>query len=373
MTFSLSKRLQKIDSSGIRKVFDLAKTLKTPIDMSIGQPHFDVFKNVKKAAIDSIRRGFNSYTPTQGDSELIELLKFHLKTTRKKEPEDLFIVSGVSGGLSLTFQTLLNPEDEVILPDPYFVSYKHLLNLYGAKPVYLDIYPDFTYDKEKLNKLITSKTKAIVINSPANPTGKIMSKREINDVIEVAKRNNLYLISDEIYEAFVYDIPQLPSPYGSYDKCILLNGFSKSLGATGWRIGYVAGPKEILQEMKKIQQYTFVCAPAPLQKALLAFLQKENQMELKKWVLEYQKKRDLFFSLIKDHFRIPLPQGAFYFFIPAPNDDGDAITEKAIKNNLLIIPGSVFSNRKTHFRVSFATSDENIKRGAQILTSIVNR
>ena len=373
MTFSPSKRSQKIDSSGIRKVFDLAKNLKNPINMSIGQPHFDVFEGLKEAAVNSIQNGFNSYTPTQGDSELIELLKFYLKTTKNKEPEDLFITAGVSGGLFLALQTLLDPGDEVIISDPYFVSYKHLLHLCEAKPIYLDIYPDFIYDKKKLKNLVTAKTKAIIINSPANPTGKIMSQKEINDVIEVAKENDLYLISDEIYDAFIYDMPSLPSPYQVYDKCILLNGFSKSFGATGWRIGYAAGPKEVLLEMKKLQQYTFVCAPSISQKALVTFLQEKNQLELKKYILEYRAKRDLFYSLMNKHFHLQPSQGSFYSFISAPNGDGDDLVKKAIEKNLLIIPGSVFSNKKTHVRVSFATSDDNIRRGAAILKGLVTK
>ena len=370
MTFTPSKRVQKIDASGIRRVFDLGAQLKNPINMSIGQPDFDVFESIKEAAITGIKNGFNAYTQTQGNLELIELLKTHVSNTRGKEPEDLFITSGVSGGLYLVFQTLLDPGDEIIIPDPYFVMYKHLPVLCDAKPVPLDTYPDFTFDRDKLTKLISPKTKAIIINSPGNPTGKVMSPEEIDMVIEVARENDLYLITDEIYDSFVYDYDKLPSPFSKYDKCILLNGFSKSYSITGWRVGYAAGPKDVLQEMKKLQQYTFVCAPSIAQKALMKFLDQDNQDILSKHITDYKSKRDLFYSLIKDNYDTKASGGAFYSFIPAPGGDGDAFVEMAIKNNLLIIPGSVFSDQKTHFRVSFATSEENIRKGADILNKI---
>ena len=370
MTFTPSDRLKKIDASGIRKVFDLAAKLENPINMSIGQPHFDVFASIKEAAITAIRHGFNAYTPTQGDRELIQLLKSHLKASRGQAPEDLFITSGVSGGLHLALQTLLNPADEIILSDPFFVMYKYHTLLCDAHPLYLDTYPDFTYRQEALRALITPNTKAILLNSPGNPTGKVMSETEIEEVIEVAREHDLYLITDEIYEAFIYDIDSLPSPYGKYDKCILLSGFSKSFGATGWRVGYVAGPAEVLQEMKKLQQYTYVCAPSMAQRALITFLQEDNQRILKKHIEEYREKRDLFYSLIKDRFDTRPSQGAFYSFIPAPKGQGEALVEKAIQNNLLIIPGSVFSNAFTHVRVSFATSEANIRQGADILNRL---
>ena len=370
MSFVPSHRLQKIDSSGIRKVFDLGAKLKAPINMSIGQPDFEVFDDIKRAAIQSIQSGFNTYTPTQGDGELIECLKNHLEISKGSRPEDIFITSGVSGGLYLAFQTLLNPGDEIIVPDPFFVMYKHLPLLCDAIPVYWDTYPKFTFDKNKLAALISPKTKAIVINSPGNPTGKVMSQSEIKGVIEIAQKHDLYIIADEIYESFIYDHDVLPSPYGEYAKCILLNGFSKSFATTGWRIGYAAGPKDVLQEMKKLQQYTYVCSPSIAQKALLSFLKKENQEQLKSHIDKYRQKRNLFHSLIKDKYHTSPSQGAFYAFIPAPKGDGDGFVEKAIQNNLLIIPGSVFSNKKTHFRVSFATDEKTIKKATDILNQI---
>ena len=372
MSFKPSRWVQAIDASGIRRIFDLAAKLENPVDMSIGQPHFGTPEPIKKAAIKAISSGKNAYLPTQGLTQLIDVLKSQVRETKGRMPEDLFITSGVSGGLYLVFMTLFNPGDEIIIPEPYFVMYESLPKLAGAIPVPLDIYPDFIYKKEALEKVITPRTKAIVLNSPANPTGKVLSQREIDFIVDIAKKHDLFIISDEIYERFTYDLDGLlPSPFGTYEKSILLGGFSKTYSTTGWRVGYAAGPPEVLQEMKKLQQYTFVCAPAPFQYALLECFSLEVKALIQRQIDSYKQKRDFFYNALWRELSFQPSEGAFYAFIETPDGDGERFVERAIEKNCLLIAGSVFSKKKSHVRISFACEDEVLKEGVNIIKALL--
>ncbi|RJP73748.1 MAG: pyridoxal phosphate-dependent aminotransferase [Candidatus Abyssobacteria bacterium SURF_17] len=364
----LARRMKLIDSSGIRKVFDLAAKLKDPINLSIGQPDFDIPDEIKEIGIQSIREGFNRYTVTQGIPELREAVREHYRRKYSVEFEDTLITSGVSGGLLLAFMALIEEGDEVLLPDPYFVMYKHLANLLGGKPVFVNTYPDFTLAPEKLEEKVTKRTKMLVINSPANPTGRAYSSEELRSIAEFARKHNLLVVTDEIYDHFIYD--QTPDTFAKYyEKTLLLNGFSKSSAMTGWRLGYAAGPREIIESMKMLQQYSFVCAPSFAQKAGLAAL----DLDITQHIADYRSKRDLIYEGLKGYFDVEKPGGAFYIFPKAPGDDGVKFVEKAIANNLLIIPGNVFSERNTHFRISFAAPDETILRGIEVLQKLAKQ
>ncbi len=361
----LSKRMGLIDSSGIRKVFDLAAKLKDPINLSIGQPDFDVPDEIKAVGIESIRAGFNRYTVTQGIPELREAIKENYKTRFNVDFEDTLITSGVSGGLVLAFIALVEEGDEVLLPDPYFVMYKHLTNLFGGKPVFVDTYPDFTLSGAKLEEKVTPRTKLLVINSPANPTGRIYSADEYGEIAEFARKHDLLVVSDEIYDRFIYDQP--PDTFARYyEKTLLLNGFSKSSAMTGWRLGYAAGPQKIIESMKTLQQYSFVCAPSFAQKAGLAAL----NYDISRHINGYRKKRDLIYEGLSGYFEVEKPGGAFYIFPKAPGGDGVKFVEKAIANNVLIIPGNVFSEQNSHFRISFAAENDTIERGIEVLRKL---
>ncbi len=364
----IADRMRMIDSSGIRKVFDLAAKLKDPVNLSIGQPDFDTPEPIKQSAIQAIQDGFNRYTLTGGIPQLKESLLLKLEQDKKKSFEDIIITNGVSGALFLALMVLINPGDEVIIPDPYFVSYKHLVNFLNGKPVFVDTYPEFTISKSKLENAITSTTKLLILNSPSNPTGKIYNKKELEDIAEIAAKHDLLILSDEIYDLFTYD-EKYTSICELYSKVLLISGFSKTFSMTGWRLGYSAGPKEIIQEMIKIQQYTFVCAPSFAQYAILNHLSYDMSKEIE----DYKRKRDYIFNNLDPAFECQKANGAFYLFPKAPHGTGQSFVEKAIENNLLIIPGSVFSEKNTHFRISFATSEEQLKRGVDILNSLINK
>lgn len=358
----ISKRLDLLDSSGIRKVFELASQIKNPIDLSIGQPDFDALDEVKEEAIYYIQGGFNRYTVTQGIPELRLKILSYYKRLYGVTLEDVLITSGVSGALFLAFLALIEEGDEFIIPDPYFVIYKHVIRLLGGVPKYLDTYPDFHIDPERLASLVGPKTKAIVINSPCNPTGKVMSQEEMKGLAEVAGKHELLVISDEIYERFTYD--EAPDSFTRYyPHCLVLNGFSKSGAIPGWRVGYAGGPKELIAEMSKLQQYSFVCAPSFAQKAAMVAL----DSDISHHINAYRAKRDLLYHGLCEHFEVVKPEGAFYIFPKAPHGDGQAFAEEAIRHNLLLIPGNIFSERNTHFRLSFAQSDETLRQALEVL------
>ena len=359
-------RMSRIDSSGIRKVFALAATLENPVNLSIGQPDYDVDDAIKEVAIDQIRSGFNKYTQTWGIEELREAASTYYERRFGAPIENVMITSGVSGGLFLSLLATVNPGDEVIFGDPYFVMYKHLTNLIGGVCRMVDTYPHFKLTAEAVERAVTPKSKVLIVNSPSNPTGVTLTQEEMRDLAEVARKHNLLVISDDIYDQFHYDGPPCTMA-GLYENTIVLNGFSKMAAMTGWRVGFAAGPKDLLNEMNTLQQYTFVCAPSFAQKAAVKALEMDHSHRID----AYRKKRDLVYQGLVDRgFSVTKPGGAFYIFPEAPGGDGDTFVKQAIENNLLVIPGSVFSERKSHFRISFAANDETIAKGLAIVEAI---
>ncbi len=361
----IADRMSRIDASGIRKIFALAAQIKDPINLSIGQPDFDVADDVKEEAIQQIRAGFNQYTQTWGIEELRQEASAYYQRRFGAPLENVMITGGVSGGLFLALLATVNPGDEVLFADPYFVMYKHLASLLGGVPKPISTYPDFRLKAKDIEAAITPKSKVLIVNSPSNPTGAALTQDEMKAIAEVARKHNLLAISDDIYEQFSYD--GAPATLaGLYDNVVVLNGFSKMAAMTGWRVGFAAGPERVIQQMNTLQQYTFVCAPSFAQKGAVVALRSPITEKIE----AYRRKRDIIYEGLSGTFNLVRPGGAFYAFPEAPGGDGDAFVAKAIENKLLIIPGSVFSERKTHFRISFAASDETLKRGVDALTKL---
>ncbi|MCC9605951.1 aminotransferase class I/II-fold pyridoxal phosphate-dependent enzyme [Blastopirellula sp. JC732] len=360
----IADRTAAFDSSGIRKVFDLAAKMTDPINLSIGQPDFDVPEPVKEAAITAIREGKNGYALTQGMPVLRNKLQAMIDAEFGHSDRTNFVCSGTSGGLVLSMLALVNPGDEVIIFDPYFVMYESLVKLVGGVPVVINTYPDFRIDLEKVRATITPKTKLILLNSPANPTGVVATAAEVEGLAKLTAEKNIALISDEIYRTFTYG--EFVSPAKFNDQTIVIDGFSKSYGMTGWRVGYVHGPSAIIDTMIKLQQYTFVCAPQPAQWASAAAL----DVDMSEHVATYAHKRDMMLDGISDLYEVSRPEGAFYIFPKAPWGTGSEFVAKAIENSLLIIPGKIFSKQDTHFRISYAAQDETLKRGIDMLRKI---
>lgn len=365
-THWLADRTRLFDSSGIRKVFDLAAKLANPINLSIGQPDFDVPEPVRRAAVDAIESRKNGYALTQGMPVLREKLQAQVQQQFGHDDREVFVTCGTSGGLMLALTVLLNPGEEVIVFDPCFVMYDALSAVVGAKVVYVDTYPDFRIDLERVAAAITHRTKAIIFNSPGNPTGVVASESEVRGLAELAAKRNVVLISDEIYRAFCYDRPFV-SPAKYNPQTLVVDGFSKSHGMPGWRLGFAHGPSAIIQEMIKLQQYSFVCAPQPMQWAGAVAL----DVDMTSQIENYHRKRDMLVAGLADKYEVVKPGGAFYVFPRAPWGTATEFVAQAIeKHQLLVIPGNVFSRRDTHFRISYAATDATIERGIEALRKL---
>lgn len=368
-THWLADRTRLFDASGIRKVFDLGAKLKDPINLSIGQPDFDVPEPVRRAAIEAIESRKNGYALSQGMPVLREKLQSQVRRQFGHEDRDLFVTSGTSGGLMLALMVLLNPGEEVIVFDPYFVMYDSLSAVVGGKVVYLDTDPNFHIDLNRVADAITPRTKAIIFNSPANPTGAVASEAEVRGLAELAARRNVVLISDEIYRAFCYDRPFV-SPAAYNPQTLVIDGFSKTYGMPGWRLGYAHGPSAIIREMIKLQQYSFVCAPHPMQWAGAVAL----DVDMSPYIDAYRRKRDMIVAGLAEDYELTAPEGAFYAFPKLPWGTGMEFVSEAIeKHRLLIIPGNVFSRHDTHFRISYAAEDAVLERGIEALRKLARR
>ena len=361
----ISARSRRTELSGIRKVFELGKSLTDPINLSIGQPHFDVPDAIKAAAKAAIDADRNGYTVTQGAADLRDRLLADATAQYPGQDRSLVVTSGTSGALLLAILATVNPGDEVIIPDPYFVSYPHLVTLAGGTSVYVDTYPDFRVDPDRIAAAITDRTKMVLLCSPSNPTGVVADPDALKAIAELCAKRGVLLVSDEIYKAFHFDGPAR-SPAEWNPDTLVVEGFGKTYGVTGWRLGWAHGPKPLIEEMTKLQQFTFVCAPSALQAGGLAAL----DFDVTGIVADYRRKRDRIVAGLRDSFRFTAPAGAFYLFAESPRGTGTAFVTEAIRHNLLVIPGGVFSRGDTHFRLSFAASDATLDRGIDVLNRL---
>jgi aspartate aminotransferase/aminotransferase len=361
----IADRMGAIEISGIRRIFDLGRTLKNPVDLSIGQPDFDVPEPAKQAAIEAINSGANGYTPSPGIPKLREKIQADIQAQFRHEDRGVMVTSGTSGALLLALSATINPGDEVILFDPYFVSYKHLVKFVGGVPVLVDTYPHFAIDIDRVKAAISPRTKAIMLNSPSNPTGTVYPAQQMGDVARLAYERGILLMSDEIYRQFCYDAPFQSAAEFNPDA-LIIDGFSKAYGMTGWRLGFAHGPKALLEQMTKLQQITYVCAPSMVQHAGVTALGFNTRPTIE----IFARRRDRILQQLEDVYDIEKPGGAFYVFPKAPWGTATQFVEAAIAKNLLIVPGSAFSSRDTHFRLSYAVHDDVLDRGLEILRAL---
>ncbi|MEZ4741993.1 MAG: aminotransferase class I/II-fold pyridoxal phosphate-dependent enzyme [Bdellovibrionota bacterium] len=360
----LAKRMKHFQSSGIRKMFELASKMQNPIDLSLGQPDFDVPEQVKEAAISAIKSGKNGYTQTRGIQPLQEAITSSLNAEGIPH-ETSMITSGASGGILLALLALVDRGDEVLITDPGFVAYNPMIRLAGATPIPIDIYPDFKLTPEKLKAAITPNSKVLIFNSPGNPTGIMHTKEEIAALVEVIKEYDIQVIADEVYNLFTYSTAH-ESLLKHDPNAILIRAFSKSWGMPGWRSGYAAGPERILNQMITLQQFTYVCVNQPTQWACIEAL----KTDISHLIKEYEAKRDLVYEGLKDYFDIIKPTGAFFMFPKSPHGDTDTFLNKCIEKEVLIVPGKAFSNKNTHFRLSFANKNSILEQGIEKLITI---
>ncbi|MFO0860671.1 MAG: aminotransferase class I/II-fold pyridoxal phosphate-dependent enzyme [Phycisphaerales bacterium] len=392
MDHLLSRRTLAMSGSGIRRAFELGAKLKDPINLSIGQPDFPVARAVKDAAIHAINADKNGYSLSRGIPELTARIALKLHNDFgwhfQNSESDIIVTPGTSGALVLAAMATLNPGDEIVIPDPYFVLYPAMASLTDAKAVYCDTYPDCKLTAERVERCITPRTKMVVLNSPGNPGGVVNTIDECRNLLDLCRRKNILLLSDEIYDEFTYtdartqkaakpeNDPALkcPSPArfpGAEETVLLVRGFGKTYGNTGWRLGYAAGPKKLIEQMIKLQQFSFVCAPTPLQWGAIAALDVDATLQMQ----EYQKRRDMVVNALSPVTGLKAPGGAFYAFPKIPEKlgmTGLQFLEAAIERNLILVNGGTFSQRDTHFRLSYAVPEHKLRAGLDVLVSLLS-
>lgn len=359
----VSRRASAFDSSGIRKAFDLAARLEDPINLAIGQPDFAMPVAACEAAKAAIDAGKSGYTQTQGIPQLRERLEGAVRDELGQPGRKLCVTSGSSGALVLVLMAMIDPGDEVILFEPAFVMYRPLVEFLGGTCVIVDTSPSFSIDVERVAAAITPRTKAILLNTPSNPTGFVAPLETVRDLARLAEQTGVTLISDELYRSYCYDEP-FHSPAAHSDAIVVIDGFSKSHAMTGWRVGWVHGPAEIIDACTMLQQYTFVCAPQIGQWGAIAAIDAPMDVPLS----ECKRKRDKLMAGIAGHYSFVKPGGAFYLYPEAPGGSGKRFAEIAAEQEkLIVVPGSVFGAADTHFRVAYTVSDRTLDRGIAAL------
>ncbi len=380
----VSQRITDVPPSGIRRFFDIAATMENVISLGIGEPDFDTPEPIIQAGIEALQRGETHYSSNSGLMELRRAIADHLDEMYDQTynpASEILVTVGVSEALYLALAATLDPGDECIVPEPCFVSYAPEVTFAGAKPVVVParVENDFQVTAEEIAEAITPRTKALLIGYPNNPTGAVMSRERLNEIAAVAKQHDLLVISDEIYDRLVYDTEHVcfPSLPGMYSRTILLQGFSKAYAMTGWRIGYIAAPAEILGQLRKVHQYTIMCAPSVSQYAALAALQ-QGEPFVQEMVAEYDRRRRLIVDGLND---LGLdcfePQGAFYAF-PSVQITGMDDTEFAEtllhEERVAVVPGGAFGDAgKGYVRCSYATAYEKIEEALERLQQFVRR
>ncbi|MBI2858762.1 MAG: aminotransferase class I/II-fold pyridoxal phosphate-dependent enzyme [Chloroflexi bacterium] len=368
----ISDRVASLSPSGIRKFFDLLASMDGVISLGVGEPDYVTPWRIREAAIYSLEQGHTSYTSNYGLPELRRELSKHLKQLHGVEYDpqgELLITVGVSEALDLALRAILHPGDEVILPDPCYVAYPACVTLAGGTPVSVETSVDngFVLRAEDVERKITPRTKALLVGYPANPTGAVLCKEELEALAEVARKHGLIVISDEVYARLVYDCEHvcfagLPA---IKDNCILLGGFSKAYAMTGWRIGYAAAPREILEAMTKVHQYTMLCAPTVGQMAALEAL-RSSENDVAAMVQDYNQRRRL---MVKGLNEIGMacfePKGAFYAFpsVAGTNMRSEEFAERLLtEERVAAVPGSAFGKcGEGYLRCCYATSIPEIE------------
>lgn len=365
-----SKRVRSINLSEIRKMFEMAG--ENSINLGLGEPDFNTPDHIIEAASNAMREGFTHYTSNMGILELRESISRKLKRDNgiSTDPESVLVTVGASEAIFMCIQALVDPGDEVIVPDPGFLSYSACVNLAEGIPrgVQLNFDNDLRLTADDVLGSITDKTKAIIMNSPSNPTGSVMKKEDIKAIAEIADDHGIYLISDEVYEKIIYSRKH-HSPAKYCENAVTINGFSKSYAMTGFRIGYVTANKEIIEEILKVHQYTTACASSMIQIAALEALE-GPQDSVSTMVSEFRRRRDLVVGRLNSMgVECPEPQGAFYVFPKI--DDSDEFIRKGLEKGVVMVNGKAFGKYGAgHVRLSYATSYNELEEAMNRLETI---
>lgn len=383
-TSYLSKTVQELKPSGIRKFFDLAATMEGVISLGVGEPDFVTSWSAREAAISSLEQGYTSYTANAGLMELrVEISKYMNKSFGVQyDPKNEIIVTvGASQALDIALRALVNPGEEVIVVEPNFVAYSPLVALAGGVPVPISTKKenDFKLTAEELEAAITPNTKAILLCSPNNPTGTQLTRSDLEALAKVIKKHDLVVLSDEIYAELAYDdeFASFASIPGMHERTVVLNGFSKAFAMTGWRLGFLCAPKEFAEAMLKIHQYAIMCASSMAQYAALDAL-KNGMDDVEDMRRSYRARRNYIVKSFNDlGLDCHIPGGAFYAF-PSIKSTGLSSEEFAerllLEEKVAVVPGNVFGEcGEGHVRASYASSIEQLQEAVKRIKSFLDR
>jgi len=370
-----ASRATHVELSGIRKMFERAP--KGAINLGLGEPDFQPPEHILEALEKAVRSGQNKYGPTGGIPELRAAIAKRVSKYADVKPDQVLVTAGATEALCATMQTFVDRGDEVLTPDPGFVLFAPHITLAAGVPVYYKVRAsdEFQPRADELNELVTPKTKAIIVNSPANPTGGVLDRKTIQAVVDIAEDNDLLIVSDEVYEPFVYE-GRHESFLGAYDKVVYVNSFSKLFAMTGWRIGYLVAPPDLVPTISKIHYYLIACPSTPVQSAVLAGL-RGPQDSVTRMVKEFARRRELIVTALNKikGFHCLSPKGAFYAF---PSFDFPITSEKLaleiLAAGVICTPGSAFGAAgEGHLRFSYANSRENLQKGMGVVASVAEK
>ena len=382
----LSRRAREVPKSGIREMFNIAQRLSGVINLSLGEPDFKTPQHIIKAAVEALKSGYTHYTPNRGLLEFREAVAHKLKVQNNMDvdPEtEVMATVGSMGALSLTMLTIIDSGDEVLIPSPGYVSYESQVLMAGGRPVPYRLREEnqFQPDLDEISSLITSKTKAIVVNSPSNPTGAVFEYDVLKGIADLAADENLLVISDEAYERITYDGIRHISPAslpGMMERTISIFSFSKTYAMTGWRIGYAVANKEIISEMTKLQEH-LVAHPSSISQIAATAALRELNGQVERMVREYAERRQIVMDGLSkiSGIRFQRPKGAFYIF---PNIRSFGMSSEEFTMHLLrkakviVVPGSAFGRfGEGYIRISYSVSRETLKEAIMRIAESIEK
>lgn len=373
----VAKRVEDLKPSGIRRFFDLVIGREDVISLGVGEPDFPVPWRVREEMIYSLERGYTSYTSNLGLPELREgIARYYRRFSLEISPNQVLVTTGASEAIDLAIRATIDPGDRVLVPEPCYVSYKPLITICHGEAISIPTNPEFRLTREMIEEYVDEKTKALILNYPANPTGVSYKKRELEEIAESVVEHDLIVISDEIYAELSYDYRHvsIASLNGMEDRCIVINGFSKAFSMTGLRVGYLIAPEDILNAALKIHQYCMLCAPITSQIGAIEALKSLEEVE--KARAEYMRRRNYVTKRLNEFLEVRKPEGAFYAFpsIASTGMSSEEFAEKLLfEKNVAVVPGNAFGEcGEGYVRMAFAVKFEKLKEALDRMEEFVN-
>jgi len=363
-----ASRIDHLRASAIRELFDLGRRIPDAIDLSIGQVGFGIAEPIQEAVISAIRGGSGRYSPTEGFPDAVEAVRRHLMAVDGlPEGDDVMLTVGATGALTLAFLALAGPGDEVLIPDPHFVIYRNLAHIVGATPVFYDLDADMQPDPEVVASKINDKTRLLVLNNPANPTGCVFSHHCVESIAQICEARGVPVVSDELHSRFIYGGEHVSVKRFGGEQSLLIGGLSKTYGVSGWRLGWAAGPPALIDRMRVLQQFTYTCPPTLAQAAVPAAL----ACDVEPWVDAHRRKRDMAWrALVDAGYELARPGGTIFMFPKVPRGTDLEFCARALDRKLILVPGRAFSQHNTHFRLSIGANEETLLRGLEVLVDM---